>query len=144
MTGGDWPEPGGRPPSLRFLVYWSLRREELCPGERECPEAVEVACLDCGAEWTPADFDIPGPCPSCGGERWQRLRCRDCRLTALETYERSPAGQLLQRALDVKTAIQIGAGVTLDDIHWDEFQALQVIEEERSRWEREQEARRPR
>ena len=38
---GEWPER----PSLRYLVYWSLRRDELCdPGL--CPDAPEGGRCD--------------------------------------------------------------------------------------------------
>jgi len=95
---------------LRYLVYWSLRRDQLCdPGL--CPDAPE------------------------GG------RCDHCPLDRLDGAQNSEAGQLLRRALDLRTALKLGVSLSLDEIAADEFQALLIIEEEQARWEEERSRR---
>jgi DNA-directed RNA polymerase subunit RPC12/RpoP len=119
------------------LIYLSFRRERLCDGERECPEAVDVGCSDCGLEWQPDDIDMPGPCPTCGSQRYVRKRCPKCPLARLDSYEATAAGQLLQRAIDLKCAMKAGVQVRLGEIAEDEFRALLLVEQERDRWEQE-------
>ena len=95
---------------MRYLVYWSLRRDQLCdPGL--CPDAPE------------------------GG------RCDHCPLDRLDGAQNSEAGQLLRRALDLRTALKLGVSLSLDEIAADEFQALLIIEEEQARWEEERSRR---
>ena len=100
---GEWPEQ----PSLRFLIHWALRREELCdPGL--CPDA-----------------------PDDGG------RCDHCPLDRLDGAANSEPGLLLQRALELEYALKAGVTVSLDEIAADEFWAMRVIQEERECRERE-------
>jgi len=100
---GEWPAQ----PSLRFLIHWALRREELCdPGL--CPDA-----------------------PDDGG------RCDHCPLDRLDAAANSEPGSLLQRALELEYALKAGVTVSLDEIAADEFWAMRVIQEERECRERE-------
>ncbi len=95
---GKWPEC----PSLRYLIYWGLRRETLCDPS---------LCADRNE-----------------GEE----RCGDCPLTRLDNAQAyTPAGQLLRRALRKLQAIKLGVTVTLDDIQADEMDAMLMIERER-------------
>ena len=101
---GEWPEQ----PSLRFLIHWALRREELCdPGL--CPDA-----------------------PDDGG------RCDHCPLDRLDAAQSCEQGQLIRRALDLRSALKLGVGVGLDEIAADEFYTMLLVEEERDRLEPEQ------
>lgn len=102
---GEWPEK----PSLRFLVYWALRREQLCD-PKLCPDA-----------------------PDDGS------RCDHCPLDKLEAAQSSEHGLLLRRALDMRAALKLGLHVSLDDIKADELYALLVLDEERERLDRERE-----
>jgi hypothetical protein len=98
-----WPEK----PSLRFLIHWALRREELCdPGL--CPDA-----------------------PDDGG------RCDHCPLERLDAAQSSQAGLLLRRAIDFRAALKLGVRIGLDEIRADEFRAMLTVEEERERFDRE-------
>jgi hypothetical protein len=98
-----WPEK----PSLRFLIHWALRREELCdPGL--CPDA-----------------------PDDGG------RCDHCPLDKLDAAQSSEAGLLLRRALDLRAALKLGVRIGLDEIRADEFAAILLIVEEADVLERE-------
>ena len=92
---------------MRYLVYWSLRREQLCD-PRLCPDA-----------------------PDDGG------RCDHCPLDRLDAAQNSEAGQLLRRALDLRAALKLGVKLSLDEIAADEFQAMLIIEEEQARFDEE-------
>jgi hypothetical protein len=59
----------------------------------------------------------------------------------LDGAQNSEAGQLLRRALDLRTALKLGVSLSLDEIAADEFQALLIIEEEQARWEEERSRR---
>ena len=96
---------------MRYLVYWSLRREQLCD-PRLCPDA-----------------------PDDGG------RCDHCPLDRLDAAQNSEAGQLLRRALDLRTALKLGVSLSLDEIAADEFHAILIVEEEQARWEEERSRR---
>jgi hypothetical protein len=48
---------------------------------------------------------------------------------------------LLRRALDIRAASRMGIHIGLDDFAADEFQAMLVLDEEREKWEREQQGR---
>ena len=92
---------------MRYLVYWSLRREQLCD-PRLCPDA-----------------------PDDGG------RCDHCPLDRLDAAQNSEPGQLLRRALDLRAALKLGVKLSLDEIAADEFQAMLIIEEEQARFDEE-------
>jgi hypothetical protein len=96
-----------------------------------------VGCLDCGYEWTPDDIDSPGACPSCAARRYQRRRCPACPLLKIDGCEGTQAGQLLQRAVDLKCALKAGVEIGLGEIPEDEFRALLIVEQERERYEAE-------
>ena len=103
MEGG-WPES----PSLRYLVYWALRREQLCDPGR-CPDAPE-------------------------GEH---ERCEHCPLNRLHPAQLTDTGQLLRRTVDLRSALAMGIRIGLDEIDADEFFAMQVVEQERDAYDRE-------
>ena len=99
----EWPDR----PSLRFLVYWALRRQELCD-VKLCPDS-----------------------PDNGS------RCEKCPLDRMDAAQHSEAGQLLRRALDLRAAIKMGIHLGLDEIAADEFYALLAIEEAQDQYEKE-------
>jgi hypothetical protein len=82
------------------LIHWALRREELCDPDL-CPDA-----------------------PDDGG------RCGHCPLDKLDAAQSSEAGLLLRRALDLRAALKLGVRIGLEEIRADEFQAMQIIQEE--------------
>ena len=94
-------------PSLRFLVHWALRRDDLCD-PRLCPDA-------------PDDGD----------------RCDHCPLDRLDSAQSSEPGLLIRCALDLRAALKLGIHLGLDDIRADEFYAMLILEEARDRQERE-------
>ena len=99
----EWPDR----PSLRFLVYWALRREELCD-VKLCPDS-----------------------PDNGS------RCEKCPLDRMDAAQHSEPGQLLRRALDLRAAIKMGIVLGLDEIAADEFFAMLAIEETQDQYEKE-------
>ena len=99
----EWPDQ----PSLRFLVHWALRREELCD-VKLCPDSPD-----------------------------DRSRCETCPLDRLDAAQYSEAGQLLRRALDLRAAIKMGIVLGLDEIAADEFYAMLAIEEAQDQYEKE-------
>ena len=99
---GEWPE------SLRYLVYWAPRREQLCD---------------------------PGRCPDAPEEKHER--CDHCPLNRLDAAQLSDTGQFLRRALDLRSALAMGIRIGLDEIDADEFFAMQVVEHERDAYDRE-------
>ena len=56
----------------------------------------------------------------------------------MDAAQHSEAGQLLRRAIDLRTALRLGVSLSLDDIAANEFFAMLTIEEEQDRLEREQ------
>lgn len=64
-------------------------------------------------------------------------RCDHCPLERLEASQSSEIGQLIRRALELRTAIKLGIHITLEDISADELLALTAVEDEISRWEAE-------
>jgi hypothetical protein len=92
---------------LRFLIYWALRRDELCD---------------------------PGLCPDAPDDG---SRCDHCPLDRLDTAQSSEAGLLLRRALDLRAALKLGVRIGLDEIRADEFMAVLIIEDEREQFDRE-------
>jgi hypothetical protein len=95
-------------PTLQFLVRWLLRREQLCDGPWLCPEAADEV-----------------------------TRCQACPLTKLEAAMDSHAGLVLQRAIDLESALKLGFHLTLDDVTAEESTALQILCAARDRREAE-------
>ena len=88
----------------------------------------------------------PGLCPdapepSGGGTAFasgeEHERCDHCPLNRLDAAQLTDTGQLLRRALDLRSALSMGVGIGLDEIDADEFFAMQVIEQERDAYDRE-------
>lgn len=64
-------------------------------------------------------------------------RCDKCPINRLDAAQHSEAGQLLCRALDLRTAMKIGIHLSLDEIAADEFYSMLAIEEAKDQYERE-------
>jgi hypothetical protein len=79
------PKSGTPGKSLRYLVYWALRREQLCD---------------------------PGLCPDAPGGEHER--CGHCPLNRLDAAWLTDAGQLLRRTLDLRSALSMGIRVGLN------------------------------
>lgn len=96
------------PPSLSYLVHWALRREQFC---------------------------APGLCPDAPEEKHER--CDHCPLNRLDAAQLTDTGQLLRRALHLRSALAMGIRIGLDEIDADEFFAMQVVEQVRDAHDRE-------
>lgn len=125
-----------------MLVYHLVRASELCNGGedagRDCPDANGVTCSKCGAESEVEDTSVPGSCPQCGGRLFTVSRCDRCPVHELE-YVRahSAAGRLFERVLELEFACANFA-VPWSEISAEEVKGLQVIKEERDRYQRDQ------
>jgi predicted RNA-binding Zn-ribbon protein involved in translation (DUF1610 family) len=119
------------------LVRWGLRKDQLCPSLRSCPDARQVSCRSCGQFWEPLDQRHPEPCPACGHRQSQRERCPRCLQKKFQEGLFSEAGQLLLRAFDFEAALHMKLHLTLDDVTAEEFWALNVLRLERDAKQRE-------
>jgi hypothetical protein len=86
-----------------------LHEKELCTGKIHC-----------------ADEDAPGE------------HGMDCPITRLQEAMESPAGMLLNRALDLDFNLEKGFVTTLDETPADEYAVIKILKAEQSRYEREQ------
>jgi len=93
-----------------------LRREVLCPTPRQCPEA---------------QYADPE-----GG--WETLPCQQCPLVALDEYLRSPVGLRFREVIELDFALRAGFQITLGDVNILDFRLLQLLDDERRRYEKEQ------
>lgn len=69
--------------------------------------------------------------------------CGNCPNGWLEDAQRSGSAALLRRALDTDFAIRQRVSVRMADIPFDEWEALKIIEAERAKFQKEEEARKP-
>lgn len=129
MTG--WPDQ----PGVRFLAYQLANKDALCPGIRDCRSATDVTCRDCGRRYSPEVF-AGAKCPACGSGRYLRERCPECGIVKLEDAMQSQAGRLLNRASDLRFALDLGFTVTLDDVSVEVYRALQAYESESAKAQR--------
>jgi hypothetical protein len=77
----------------------------------------------------------PGLCPDAPEDEHER--CGHCPVNRIDAAQLSDIGQLLRRALDLRSALAMGIRIGLDEIDADEFFAMQVVEQERDAYERE-------
>ncbi|MCZ2147964.1 MAG: hypothetical protein LC126_09305 [Bryobacterales bacterium] len=59
-------------------------------------------------------------------------------MNRIDEAQNSETGILIRRALDMRAALKLGIRISLDEIRADEFMAMQILEEERDRHDREQ------
>lgn len=95
---------------MRFLVYWALRRDEICSDPKICPHSEDGVAH--GSE------------------------CDVARIEELSAE--SAAGELLRRVDEIEFAIKAGFTMTLSDVTAEEFAALRMVQLERDRWQEKQ------
>lgn len=123
------------PPSLHSLAWASLRRDSLCEGARNCPDATTVLCKLCGHLYQPIDIRMPEKCPKCSKLQYQRINCSTCKLVGLERLMQSNAGKLLSHIADLDAMLQCpGFAITMDEIDATEWMALRVLWDERNKY----------
>jgi len=119
-----------------------VRACELCDGgadgPRGCPDANDVACGKCGAVRTVEDTNAPDACPRCDGWPFTVNRCAHCKLDDLD-YARlhSNAGRLFERLLELEFDAA-HFSIPWSDVTAEEVRGLQILKEERDRYQREQ------
>ncbi|MBI4905700.1 MAG: hypothetical protein HY820_18855 [Acidobacteria bacterium] len=59
-------------------------------------------------------------------------------MNRIDEAQNSETGILIRRALDMRAALKLGIRISLEEIRADEFAAMQILEEEQDRREREQ------
>jgi predicted RNA-binding Zn-ribbon protein involved in translation (DUF1610 family) len=121
-------------------VYRSVRAHELCDGgedgARGCPDANDVTCGKCGLIREVEDTAAPGDCPQCGSWQFTVNRCDRCLVNELD-YVRahSGAGRLFERVLELEFDC-LHFAVPWNDVTAEEVKGLQVLKEERDRYQR--------
>jgi len=107
-------------------------------GPRGCPDANDVTCGKCGLARTVDDTNAPGACPQCGGWQFTVNRCAHCKLDDLD-YARthSHAGRLFERVLELEFDAA-HFSIPWSDVTAEEVRGLQILKEERERYQREQ------
>ena len=102
-----------------------------------CPNANDVTCQKCGARREVEDTAAPGECPQCGSRQFVVNRCEQCPVNELE-YVRahSSAGRLFERVLELEFDCAHFA-VPWHEITAEEVKGLQVLKDERDRYQRE-------
>jgi predicted RNA-binding Zn-ribbon protein involved in translation (DUF1610 family) len=138
---------GNAPVPLRLLIHRSVRAGELCDGgadgPRGCPDANDVAGGKCRVVRTVEDTNAPGACPQCGGWQFTVNRCAHCKLDDLD-YARSHsnAGRLFERLLELEFDAA-HFSIPWSDVTAKEVRGLQILKEERDRYQREQSQKPP-
>jgi hypothetical protein len=93
--------------------------------------------VGCQYTWKPEDVAFPGECPSCGQRAATIDRCEDCPVLDIEHYRSVTAtGQLLDRVLEHDFDCK-HYHIDPGGIDADVREGLKVLEQERSKWEKE-------
>jgi hypothetical protein len=124
-----------------LLIYRSVRAAELCDGgvdgPRGCPDANDVTCGKCGLTRTVEDTNAPGACPQCAGWQFTVNRCSHCKLDDLDhARTHSNAGRLFERLLELEFDAA-HFSIPWSDVTAEEVRGLQILKEERDRYQRE-------
>jgi hypothetical protein len=84
------------------------------------------------------DTNAPGACPQCGAWQYTVNRCGRCRLDDLdEARAHSHSGRLFERLLDLEFDAS-HFSIPWSDVTAEEVRGLQILREERDRYQREQ------
>ena len=89
------------------------------------------------------DTNVPGSCPSCGSKLATINRCCKCGLDDLDDARTcSNAGRLFERLLELEFDAA-HFDIPWTDVTAEEVRGLQILKEERDRYQREQAQQRP-
>ena len=106
-----------------------------------CPNANDVTCQKCGARREVEDTTAPGDCPQCGSRQYVVNRCDSCPVNELEHVRaHSAAGRLFERVLELEFACD-NFSVPWADVTAEEVKGLQILKDERDRFQRERNKR---
>ena len=104
----------------------------MCPGPSKCEYSRTFLCQNC-AETIESEEDQP-TCERCGSDDVRAQRCPQCGLTKLDEVMGTWAGRLIVRALDMLFAGRMQ--VKVNEPNLQEFRAMQIIEDERAKAEK--------
>lgn len=97
-----------------------------------------LICTECGEEHGPYPPRQSAPCPTCGSRRGQWQPCDGCPAATFEAaLEASGRGDLFRIALDLDRLKEARILPSWDQLRHDEWLALQILTEERARYENE-------
>ncbi len=87
---------------------------------------------------TVEDANVPGACPRCGDWQFTISRCGNCKLDDLDDARaHSAAGRLFERLLELEFDAA-HFSIPWSDVTAEEVRGLQILKEERDRYQREQ------
>lgn len=96
-----------------------------------------MTCGKCGRRRTVGDTNAPGACPHCGGWQCTVNRCWRSRLDDLDhVRSHSAAGRLFERVLELEFDAA-HFSIPWSDVTAEEVRGLQILKEERERYQRE-------
>ena len=98
-----------------------------------CAAADIYGCHNCGTTFQ--SKTDPDGCPDCASRDLVTERCIDCPARKLEEAMAGPLGGVLQRSMQIETALQLGFSHPLSETTCEEFAAVTFIREERLRRE---------
>jgi hypothetical protein len=89
------------------------------------------------------DQCVPARCPHAEIVDGRKIRCEDCFVDRVEVaLQASVAGRVLGRAIEIHNALSLGITIRPGDLTLLDLQALQILREERGRYDDEQNAAR--
>ena len=89
------------------------------------------------------DTSVPGACPHCGSTQCTANRCERCGLDDLDDARaHSNAGRIFERVLEMDFAAE-HFSIPWSDVTVEEARGIQILKEERNRYQREQAQKRP-
>lgn len=107
-------------------------------GPQGCQASADAVCRECSNRWTPADTNRPGRCPNCESYNAAIARCDRCPLDLLDHMrQRSAAGRLLERILQLDFIFPPGAALPWSSLTVAEVKGLQILRQERDNYQRE-------
>ena len=126
-----------------MLIHRCIRSDELCEYSNDpggCPDSKTITCQNCGADTEVEDTGAPGGCAHCGSRRVVVQRCEQCPMHELEyVRSHSRAGRLFERVLELEFSCN-NFVVPWSDVTAEEAVGLQILKDERDRYQREQQA----
>jgi len=130
------------------LIYRLLREDQMCPivggehGPRDCPQATNVHCAECGYRWEcddtgPANTPIykyAGECEQCESTAIVLDRCAECPILELEWQRQNSAvGRWLEHLLLLD--FEVKHFPTAQVITVEDATGLRILDQERNKYQ---------
>ena len=101
--------------------------------------------MDCNNEWRPPDIRQPGYCENCGSVEYEYVRCSPCEgmpegcyMKKLEdSLDSSPDAYLLSAVREIEVQLNLRLTVLASDVPADVYIALLIVNEERTKYDKE-------